>query len=111
MFISHLTEAVAQLNRAADAAADATGKAAVSAILSQMEHGYDSPIRRTGALMRNVSFTREGHTVRIGNTLPYARLIHDGTSRHSGRPYLTDGLMNHADALEEAAAQALKDNM
>lgn len=111
MFQSHLNELSARLEQAACAAASAMGEAAVSAVRTQMEQGYASPIRETGALMADVSFTQSGRTVAVGSTLPYAAYIHEGTSRQAGRPYLTDGILGAASSLEETAGRALAESL
>ena len=106
MFISRLPELLARLDL--PAAAQAMGEAAVGAVRAQMLEGYERPVYRTGALHDNVSFALDGTTVAIGNTLPYAIPVHDGTCRMAGRPYLADGILNHADALRQAAMRALR---
>lgn len=106
MFISHLPQLLDRLDLTA--AAQAMGNAAVAAVRAQMLEGYERPVYRTGALHDNVHCAVDGTTVAIGNTLPYAIPVHDGTCRMAGRPYLADGILNHADALRQAAAQALR---
>lgn len=106
MFISRLPELLTRLDL--PAAAQAMGEAAVGTIRTQMLEGYERPVYRTGALHNNVSFALDGTTVAIGNTLPYAIPVHDGTCRMAGRPYLADGILNHADALRQAAMRALR---
>ncbi len=106
MFTSHLPEFLSRIDLTA--AAHAMGKAAVGAVRTQMLEGYERPVYRTGALHDNVSFAVDGATVAIGNTLPYAIPVHDGTCRMAGRPYLADGILNHADALRQAAKEALR---
>lgn len=105
MYISHLPEFLARLDLTS--AAHAMGQAAVSAVREQMLSGYEQPIRRTGALHDDVSYTVKGTSVTIGSTLPYAPLVHDGTSRLPARPYLADGILRSADALRLAAAHSL----
>ncbi len=106
MFISRLPELLTRLDL--PAAAQAMGEAAVGAVRTQMLEGYERPVYRTGALHDNVNFALDGTTVAIGNTLPYAIPVHDGTCRMAGRPYLADGILNHADALRQAAMRALR---
>lgn len=106
MFKSHLQEFLARLDLSA--AAQAMGESAVSCVRAQMLQGYERPVYRTGALHDDVSFTVQGSTVTIGNTLPYAIPVHDGTCRMAGRPYLADGILNNAEMLRQAAAGALR---
>lgn len=105
MFVSHLPEFLARLDL--PGAVQAMGEAAVACVRAQMLTGYERPIYRTGALHDNVTFTRDGSTVAIGSTLPYAPFVHDGTWRMPGRPYLADGILNNAASLRQAAARSL----
>ena len=106
MFKSRLPEFLARLNLSEVALA--TGEAAVAAVRETMLTGYERPIYRTGALLNDVSCAVQGATAAIGNTLPYAFPVHDGTCRMAGRPYLADGILSNAQALRNAAAQALR---
>lgn len=106
MFVSRLPEFLARLDL--PQATQAMGEAAVSAVRSQMLTGYERPVYRTGALHNNVSCAVNGSTAIIGNTLPYAVPVHDGTCRMAGRPYLADGILNHAEAICQAAADTLR---
>lgn len=106
MFVSHLPEFLSRLDFSA--AAQALGHAAVAAVQEEMLTGFGQPIRRTGALMQDVSCTTDDCRVTIGNTLPYAISVHEGTCRTPGRPYLTNGLLNHAELLRQAVVEALR---
>lgn len=106
MFTSRLPEFLSRLNLTS--ACDALGAAAVSAVREEMLTGYGKPIYRTGALLRDVRCTVQGSRVTIGSTLPYAIPVHDGTCRMPGRPYLQDGILNHAEQLRQACAEALR---
>ena len=106
MFKSRLAEFTRRLDL--NAAAHAMGETAAECVKAQMLNGYERPVYRTGALMRNVSFTVEDGKVTIGNTLPYAAPVHDGTCRTAGRPYLAEGILNNAELLRQAAAEALR---
>ncbi|MBE5804926.1 MAG: hypothetical protein E7316_10505 [Clostridiales bacterium] len=106
MFKSHLPAFLSRLDL--PSAAESMGETAVACVREQMLHGYERPVCDTGALMQDVSFAVNGNTVTIGNTLPYAVPVHEGTSRTSGRPYLAEGILNNAEALRQAAAEALR---
>lgn len=106
MFRSNLPAFLARLDLTA--ALQAMGTAAVNAVREQMASGYDQPILRTGALQQDVTCAVRGNTVTIGNTLPYAVPVHDGTSCRAGRPYLADGILAGAGAIQQAAADALR---
>lgn len=75
-------------------ALEAMGSEAVSMVVAQMESGYGRPIRKTGALMADVSSQVSGDKVEVGNTLHYALYVHEGTCRMAGRPYITGALRN-----------------
>lgn len=95
-----------------EAALSAMGTKAVNLILWQMRQGYGKPIRITGDLQRDVQYEVDtgAQVVRVGNTLNYAKHVHDGTSRMNGRPYITDGLTGegHAKQLKAVAESALQ---
>ena len=69
------------------------------------------PVYNTGALHADVRCRAEGASVIVGNILPYAPAVHDGTARMAARPYLQDGLPGGAEAMRSAAAQVLADLM
>lgn len=75
-------------------ALEAMGSEAVSMVVAQMESGYGRPIRKTGALMADVSSQVSGDKVEVGNMLHYALYVHEGTCRMAGRPYITGALRN-----------------
>lgn len=106
-FTSHLLEWEAALAQALPSAARAMGEAAVQAVRAQMLTGYARPVYDTGALHADVRCRTEVASVLVGNTLPYAPAVHDGTARASARPYLQDGLLGSAEAIRDAAARAL----
>lgn len=106
MFHSRLPELLARLNPAE--VAQSVGDAAVAAVRGTMLTGYERPVFRTGALLNDVSCSVQGNTAVIGSTLPYAVPVHDGTCLLAGRPYLADGILSNAQALRDAAARALR---
>lgn len=106
MLTNHVSEFLARLDL--PAAAQALGDAAIAVIREEMLTGFNPPIHQTGALMQDVCCTVQGSSVTIGNTLSYAPLVHDGTCRTPGRPYLSNGILNHAETLSQAVAQALR---
>lgn len=102
-----------KLNGNIKTALTAMGTEAVGMIVDQMQTGYGAPIRKTGDLMRDVSYEveRSGeNTVDAGNTLEYGPYVHDGTSRVAGRPYVRDALTkaSNVDRLKEVTAEYLK---
>lgn len=89
------------------AALTAMATAAQGLILQQMQSGYGKPIRRTGDLMRDLSYDVDGDLAHVGNTLRYSVFVHEGTSKMKGRPYIPDGLAGEGDTLREAAEAPL----
>lgn len=80
------------------AALSAMGAEAVSMVQENMESGYGSPIRKTGALHDDVAFdvNKDRNVVEIGNRLCYSLFVHDGTRKMAARPYITDALLNNS---------------
>lgn len=112
MLKSHEEELIAAVRSGAEAALAAMGETAVVMTRDRMRSGYDRPVRDTGSLMADVSWHTEGeHRISVGNTLPYATAVHEGTSRVPGRPYLTDALMGGRDKLKEVAEKAIRDHV
>lgn len=107
MLISHAAEITARLERNAASALDSAGRTASALVREQLQSGYGAPVRDTGALMDSIAHAVEGDTVRIGSALPYAALVHDGTSRMPGRPFLADGILGGAEDIALAMAEAL----
>ena len=106
-FTSRLPELEATLAQALPAAVRAMGETAVQAVRTQMMTGYTRPVYNTGALHADVRCRAEGASVIVGNTLPYAPAVHDGTARMAARPYLQDGLPGGAEAMQDVSAQVL----
>ena len=106
-FTSRLPEWEAALAQALPSAARAMGETAVQAVRAQMLTGYACPVYDTGALHADVRCRTEVASVLVGNTLPYAPAVHDGTDRAAARPYLQDGLLVSAEAMRDAAARTL----
>ena len=102
----HTQEIEQRLARCTQEALRSAGEAAVALTRHRMLSGYERPVYRTGALLRDVSFFVEGDAVTIGNTLPYARFVHDGTGRMPGRPYLAEAILSGANPLEDAVRTA-----
>lgn len=108
--ISHAPQVLAQLDSNVRKLMTAWGQEGVGLTVEQMESGYGKPIRKTGTLMRDVSFAVENSgpdSVDVGNTVNYAPYVHDGTSRMAGRPYLRDGLLGGKERFQAIAEDIL----
>lgn len=99
---------LARVRAGRDEALDAMGRTAAALVRVQLLTGYGRPIRQSGALLADVQWARDGDRVQVGNTLPYAAVIHNGARHMPGRPYLADALAGGTAALTEAAGEALK---
>ncbi len=112
-FIDHTQEVLAQLNANAPAFLQAMGIEAVKCVNQQMESGYGKPIWQTGDLMRDVSYqvNASENTVTIGNTLEYARYVHDGTSKMAARPYLRDAIIRNQARILEVGRELLRQGL
>lgn len=112
-FIDNTQEVLAQLNANAPAFLQAMGIEAVKCVNQQMESGYGKPIWQTGDLMRDVSYqvNASENTVTIGNTLEYARYVHDGTSRMAARPYLRDAIIKNRARILEVGRELLRQGL
>lgn len=109
-FTNNSTQVMAQLKDNKKAALTAMGIKAVGLTVAQMEHGYGKPIRKTGTLMGSISSKVKisKSAVDVGSSIEYAPLVHEGTSRMTGRPYLRDALTEGKEALQNIAAAYLK---
>ncbi len=97
------------MERAAQSALSAMGEEAVRLTREKMRCGYAQPILDSGALMADVRWCfHAARAVSVGNTLPYAAYVHNGTDRQAARPYLRDALAAGENRLRDAAQQALR---
>lgn len=100
-----------QIDQNKKRALTAMGLKGVEVIVNQMQSGYGRPIRITGDLQRDVNSQVENSkadTVDVGNSLDYAKFVHEGTSKMAGRPYITDAIMKSKDNLQDVAKAYLK---
>ena len=105
---------LSQMQGNARRALTAMGTKAVGLTVQKMQSGYGRPIRRTGDLMRDVSYevgNSGAGTVDVGNSLEYGVFVHEGTSRLESRPYIRDALTNGAEELQRVASAYLKMGM
>lgn len=111
--IDHRAKVLAQMNANVSRASQAVGTEAVGMTVSKMQSGYGKPIRQTGNLMRDVNFKvdEDGKktVITIGNSLFYAPMVHEGTSRMKGRPYLKDAIQGGWSRLQEIWKAYLKE--
>ena len=108
-FTSRLPEWEADLAQALPSAARAMGEAAVQAVRAQMLTGYARPVYDTGALHADMRCRAEGASVLVGNTLPYAPAVHNGTARAAARPYLPGAASSMAARTRSSAHFSMRD--
>lgn len=111
MLTLHTEALLRRVEENAAAALEAMGETAVALTREQMRSGYARPILESGALMASIAYQAEDGRVAVGSPLPYASAVHDGSPRVPGRPFLADALLDGADALAQAAAQALRQGL
>lgn len=111
MYKDHSAEVNARLEDALHEALTVMGGIAVSRTKEVMQHGYGAPVMDTGALMRDVSWEVDAREMCIGNTLPYAAPVHDGTLHTPGRPYLADGMAAAAQDMADVCGEVLSRQM
>lgn len=88
----------------------AMGEVGLEMVIDTMNTGYDRKIYLTGDLQRSIAFEVDEakQTTTWGSNLSYAPWVHDGTARMAGRAFLTDGLLNNKDVLQDVAAKEIK---
>lgn len=110
--VDNSAQVLAQLKGNKKVALTAMGIKAVWLTIRKMQNGYGKPIYKTGDLQRSISSAvNNSHedTVDVGSEdIEYAPLVHEGTSRMAGRPYLRDALTEGKDGLQNIAAAYLK---
>lgn len=103
-----------------DVALDYIGQDLVTAAQYMMLYGYSKPhkhrhtgitdtkIYDTGALYKDLKAQKDWYydTVHVGNSLPYAVFVHEGTRKVEARPYLEDAL--YIADIEDAAIEFLR---
>lgn len=111
-FTDHSADVLQQFERNKAKAANAVGIKAVGLIVRNMQSGYGKPIRKTGDLMRDVSYdVVDDNTVNVGNTLDYSLFVHEGTRtrKMAARHYITDALTTTSGKTE--IAKTYTDNL
>ena len=105
------------LKKVAENCQEAMGKAGVllvEAVQEKILYGYhdyhgDPPhteIVDTGQLFDSISAdvsraSQNAFSVGVGTDVPYAQYPHDGTRFLKGRPYITDGVMEHLEEVKD----------
>ncbi|MBQ8536568.1 MAG: hypothetical protein IJ461_04100 [Clostridia bacterium] len=111
-FNDNSQQILSRMERNKGDALTAMGIKAQNLILWQMRQGYGKPIRKTGALQRDLQYevSSDESIVKVGNTLDYSKYVHEGTRKMSGRPYIRDSLTKDSSKKQilKAAEEYLK---
>ena len=107
MMREHGDEAIRRVREGVERGLAAAGEAGAAAVRETMERGYGEPIRRSGALMESIGWAAEDGRVAVGTNIPYGELVHNGTSRVVGRPFLADGLARGAPEMARRLGEEL----
>lgn len=110
-FIDNSDDVLRKMKENEYVATKAVGIKAVGLIVRNMKSGYGKPIRKTGDLMRDVSYGQvDEKTVNVGNTLDYSLFVHEGTRKMGARHYITDAITSKTgvNALQETYEKHLK---
>lgn len=104
---------LAAMNRAKKKTLTALGQTAVEVTVDYMQSHYGKAIRITGDLMRDVNFrVREAdEKVDIGNSLSYSQVVHNGSAKMAGRPYLFDAITENTDIWKEITEENMRDEI
>ncbi len=109
MLKPHLRKVKEELRKAVNAGLTAAGSSAVASVRREMQSGYGKPIRQSGKLYDSISFRAEDGILSVGSDLPYAALVHEGTSSMPGRPFLLEGMQNAAGTMADIMQQKMKE--
>ena len=109
MLKPHLRKVQSDLRKAMNAGLSASGPAAVASVKSAMQSAYGNPIRQSGDLQNSISFRTEDGTLAVGSDLPYAALVHEGTSSMPGRPFLLKGMQDAAGQMADILQQKMNE--
>lgn len=90
----------------------AAGTEAVGCIKDTMEFRYGKPIKQTGTLMGSIAhgdpYGDKEMSIDVGTDVEYGKFVHEGTRKMIGRPFITDGLMNNKERIEQVIMQEMK---
>lgn len=111
MMQAHGEEVARRLREGVRRGLEGAGEAGVAAVREAMARRYGEPIRQSGALMESIAWAAEDGRVAVGTNIPYAGLIHNGTSRKAGRPFLTDGLAAGAAEMARRLGEGIAEAM
>lgn len=124
MFSDHSDIVLTKLAGALGAAANDVAEVAVEAVQDKILYGYHdvhgnpphTEIVDTGKLFDSIEAKVErqssnAYQVTVGAGVPYAKYVHEGTSKLKGRPFITDGMQDAKKDIQNAIVKALKSQM
>ena len=102
MLKPHLRAYQQQLRQAMNRGLAQAGPIALNTVRQEMLGGFASPIRRSGKLYASMDCHAEDGQLHVGSNLPYAAMVHEGTSSMEGRPFLAKGMEKAGEEMAEA---------
>lgn len=123
-FEDHSTEVLRRVRGNLKTAAVDVGDIARDAVQMKMLYGYHdvhgnpphTEIVDTGRLFDSIegqvkAVNANVYQTSVGTDVPYAEYVHEGTSRLKGRPFITDGILDSRDEIQDAIREALRRGM
>ena len=108
MLKPHLRAYQQQLRQAVNKGLAQSGPIAQNAVRQEMLEGFSTPIRRSGKLYASMDYNAQDGKLHVGSNLPYAALVHEGTSNMEGRPFLAKGMEKAGEEIANAICAELE---
>lgn len=123
-FEDHSTEVLRRVQGNLKKAAIDVGDIARDAVQEKMLWGYHdvhgnpphTEIVDTGRLFDSIegqvkAVNANVYQTSVGTDVPYAEYVHEGTYKLKGRPFITDGIMESREEIQNAIREALRRGM
>ena len=110
-FRNNSTAVKAQMEANIKRALTAMGIEAVAMTVDNIKgNKYGNPIVKSGTLRDSIEkeVNLNDETVTIGSRTEYAPMVHEGTGRMAGRPFLKDAILENKETLRDVAARELE---
>ncbi len=108
MLKPHLRAYQQRLRQAVNKGLAEAGPMAVAAVRQEMLGGFSSPICRSGTLYASMDARTEDGKLHVGSNLPYAALVHEGTTAMEGRPFLVQGMEKAGEEIGETLRREIE---
>lgn len=123
-FVDHSSVVLHQIGTNSMAAMEAAADMLVEAVQEKMLYGYHdvhgnpphTEIVDTGRLFDSIDAqvkrdSQNAYSVEVGGNTPYARYVHEGTSKLKGRPFIRDAVMDSQEKLKTILSENLKNGI